>query len=283
MKISRELEFLLKLGKPQALALSGALMLVIMACDYLTDYEISLAHLYILPVLILAWNADFKWAFAGACVASVLAISVDASVGYPYSGIGYLIFEIGSVFMVLVISAAIASNLRKNHDMLARASVTDHLTGIANRAGFEQRAGLELLQHKRYPAPLSLVLIDCDNFKQVNDKKGHAEGDRLLVAAAARLQSSIRGTDFAARLGGDEFVVLLPRTGLDEARLVARKLREDLDRAMVTGAWPVTVSMGVATFASSIPNDISEALKLADQLMYQAKHEGKDTTRSAQV
>jgi diguanylate cyclase (GGDEF)-like protein len=192
-----------------------------------------------------------------------------------------VIFEIGSIFMVLVISAAIASNMRRNHDMLAKASVTDHLTGIANRGGFEKRGNQELLQHKRYGDPLSLVLIDCDDFKQVNDRKGHAEGDRLLVAIAGCLHSSIRATDTAARLGGDEFVVLLPRAGIEEANLVARKLREDLDRTVASGGWAVTFSLGVATFRNRIPDNISEALKVADQFMYKAKSQGKGTTCSA--
>lgn len=278
----RALEYFLRLEKRESIAWGFGLIVVILAGDYVTGNQISLAHVYILPVLVLAWNAGFLWALLGACISGLLSLAVSVLTGSPFTGFGYLAFDIGSVLLVLLIAAAIAANLRKSHDALNQASITDHLTGIANRRGFEMRAGLELGNHRRYGGALSLLLIDCDNFKSVNDQYGHDTGDRLLIAIARVLQSGIRATDSAARLGGDEFVVLLPRTSREEASMVEQKLRASLNR-MPELAAGVSFSMGLVCFAGGVPDQLSEVLKPADALLYEAKKEGKNAMRELQL
>jgi diguanylate cyclase (GGDEF)-like protein len=282
-RVSRALSFFLTLSKPQAVASAGACMLLIMAGDYATDYEITLVHVYILPVLILAWNAGFAWALGCAVLSSLAAILVATTVGYPYTSFGYLVFAIASTFALLVITAAIVVNLRRKHDELEIASGTDHLTGIANRRSFDRMVSLELARHRRLHGALTMLVIDCDNFKAVNDSKGHDAGDQLLRAVGATLRTNLRATDIAARLGGDEFAVMLPRTGAAEADIVARKLMMGLQVAMTAGAWPVTFSVGVATYATALPHDVLEALKAADNLMYKAKSSGRGTLQAAET
>lgn len=156
-------------------------------------------------------------------------------------------------------------------------SRTDSLTGIANRLGFHRRLEHEMLRHNRAVRPMTLAYIDCDDFKAVNDRWGHDEGDRVLLAVASALRTTLRKTDSCARLGGDEFAVLLPETSEAQASLVLDKLVNILNGAMVAGRWPVGFSVGAVVF-TACPTDSSQALDLADRIMYSVKKSGKART-----
>ena len=129
---------------------------------------------------------------------------------------------------------------------------------------------------------LSLSYLDLDGFKSINDERGHDEGDRVLKAVAEVLRDAVRVTDTAARLGGDEFAVLLPETGLEQARVVVRKLRERLLARMEAEGWPVTVSIGTVSYARA-PASVDELVSRADELMYGVKKSGKNGTAERQV
>jgi diguanylate cyclase (GGDEF)-like protein len=139
-------------------------------------------------------------------------------------------------------------------------------------------ADLELQRARRYRHPLTLLYIDADNFKIVNDQWGHQTGDQVLIRIARILKNHLRGTDITARLGGDEFVVLLPETASEAAQITARKLRtrllEDLQRA----GWPVTFSIGVLTFTTP-PYTVDAMVTEADALMYAVKRSGKNAMK----
>ncbi|MBK1689986.1 sensor domain-containing diguanylate cyclase [Rubrivivax gelatinosus] len=166
--------------------------------------------------------------------------------------------------------------LSRANDELARLAAQDALTGLANRRAFEQRAAEEQARSRRSGSGFGLLLLDIDHFKNVNDRFGHATGDRVLQQIARLLESSIRETDLAARLGGEEFAVLLPELGerADTMR-VAEKIRETIQHHDFGGIGEVTVSAGCAwADGSAVP--VSAALQQADLALYEAKGQGRN-------
>ena len=130
----------------------------------------------------------------------------------------------------------------------------------------------------RYGAPLSLLLMDIDNFKRINDLFGHETGDRMLKSVAGTLRASIREVDMLARLGGEEFGILLPNTAAVEAVKLAERLRLEVEREsgkVVEEGTGVTVSVGVTTFEEDM-EDLDALLRMADVAMYQAKNQGRN-------
>ena len=170
-----------------------------------------------------------------------------------------------------------AEALQEQHDQLERQAFTDSLTGIPNRALFEDRARHALDRTLRTSERVAVLMIDLDDFKLVNDGLGHASGDELIAAAAQRISEATRPSDTVARLGGDEFAVLLESVrGLDDALTAAERIRGlfaapfDLNGAEVV----VSTSIGIAMAQDSI--DAEELLRRADLAMYRVKARGKD-------
>ncbi len=157
-----------------------------------------------------------------------------------------------------------------------RSAVSDGLTGLYNHAFFAQALRREVLRARRHGHALSLLLFDLDNFKKVNDSRGHLAGDRVLVKVAALVQSCVREIDVAARYGGEEFAVILPDTSGPGAHVVAERIRRRIDDHFRRGKGPrVTISGGVASFPEdgSAPEHLIER---ADALLYRSKAEGKN-------
>ncbi len=153
---------------------------------------------------------------------------------------------------------------------------TDELTGLLNRRAFFARAKpLEALA-RRYGEPLSALTADIDRFKEINDRFGHAAGDRALVKLAHVLRGILRTTDLCARFGGDEFVVLMPHTPREGALRVAERIREALREDMDQPKF--TVSIGIAVTPGTTA-DLERLLTLADRALYAAKNEGRDRVR----
>jgi diguanylate cyclase (GGDEF)-like protein/PAS domain S-box-containing protein len=158
-------------------------------------------------------------------------------------------------------------------------SRVDFLTGIPNRRMFYQALTLEGKRSRRYGRPITLIYIDVDNFKYLNDQFGHATGDELLKTIGTTLETTVRSTDMAARLGGDEFAVLLPETDEPSAGVIVAKLRQNLQTAIGPKGWPVTFSFGVVTFPIAL-DSTEEMIKRADEFMYEAKRGGKSAVVS---
>ncbi len=183
----------------------------------------------------------------------------------------------------LAVRLEIAERILAVHDQLARQNArlaelasTDELTGVKNRRRFREDLDLLFSQADRLKAPLSLILLDIDHFKQYNDAFGHPAGDEVLREVGRVLRTTLRGHDVVARYGGEEFVVLLPTTGADEAVEVAERLR----RTIAEYAWPhrpVTASFGVATSEPDTP-DAATLVDRADRALYFAKGAGRDRT-----
>ncbi len=175
---------------------------------------------------------------------------------------------------LLVIFAAVgwAAGVHRRTMKLTR---RDDLTGALNRRGFFEVLGDESKRSQRYLHPLTVVYVDLDDFKLVNDLKGHKTGNLVLQEVARTMQSILREVDFVARLGGDEFALLLPETGAENVRVVLDKLRTALMNEVNAHDWRVTFSIGAVTF-----NDprvtAEEMIAKADELMYSVKLSGKN-------
>ena len=153
---------------------------------------------------------------------------------------------------------------------------SDVLTGVANGRFFYELANIEISRASRYKRPFSVAYIDVDNFKVVNDRFGHSVGDSLLRLVAGTIRNNIRESDIIARLGGDEFALMLPETGYESAQTVISRVQKNLLDVMQKNGWPVTFSIGVATFIEP-PNSVDEIVKKADELMYSVKNKGKNS------
>ena len=159
-------------------------------------------------------------------------------------------------------------------------SITDPLTGLHNRRYLEARLSEELSRSKRYDYPLSFMMIDIDDFKIYNDRNGHQAGDRALEITAQRLRAALRKVDVASRYGGEEFSILLPQTSLEEAAVIADRIRREIMNAQFPhgSTQPlgrVTVSIGLSTLSAAL--DSAEAIiRAADRALYHAKGHGKN-------
>jgi diguanylate cyclase (GGDEF)-like protein/PAS domain S-box-containing protein len=182
--------------------------------------------------------------------------------------------------------AAIAIENRYAQEELERRAYSDYLTGLANRRHFLELAESELARHLRYGRELSILMLDVDRFKQVNDTYGHKVGDLVLKNLSDVCRATLRNVDIVGRMGGEEFAVLLPETGSEHAMDAAERLRTAIAAAQVTlsGGLPLhsTASIGVATLSEK-DADIDMLLNQADQALYRAKGEGRNRVRAYRV
>ena len=190
------------------------------------------------------------------------------------------------VFLVCLLSLQTAKNFRRIF-VLEQESTTDALTGVYNRRYFDRRLYEEFSRSRRYDEPFSIIMIDVDHFKRINDHWGHQIGDLVLRRFAERVKTSLRETDVLCRYGGEELGLLLPHTSLDDALFLAEKLRIKVaDSEMLTedaaegrGAIQVTVSLGVASLQSEISSP-DQLLGMADKALYFAKQSGRNCVKS---
>jgi diguanylate cyclase (GGDEF)-like protein len=161
---------------------------------------------------------------------------------------------------------------------LERLSETDALTNTLNRRGFLKLAQREFDRARRIGQPFSIVMIDIDHFKRVNDTYGHAAGDMVLAMLADRCRENIRNIDILSRFGGEEFIMLLTEATLTEAQRIVARLHQSIAAARVTtikGEAGVTASFGIASVESDTP-DLETAIRLADEALYEAKNSGRN-------
>lgn len=168
--------------------------------------------------------------------------------------------------------------LRASEERYRELSRTDSLTGLLNARSLWEHLLLEIGRAQRYGRPLSLMVLDCDDFKAINDRFGHLEGDRVLQELAKLVQSCLRGTDSAYRYGGEEFVVLLPETASAAAVQLAERLRIGFAGVRLPLAdeqsISATISIGVAEW--QVGEDEQTLIRRADDAVYTAKHRGKN-------
>lgn len=170
------------------------------------------------------------------------------------------------------------------HRIAEQLAITDGVTGLYNHRHFQERLGEEVARTARYGRPLSLIMIDIDNFKSYNDAYGHLAGDVALRAVAKLLTRTVRSTDFVARYGGEEFVIILLEAGKDEGLRIAEKIRQRVEQQVFPGeesqpGGNLTVSVGVATFPTHAASK-QELIEAADRAMYIAKRNGRNRVSS---
>jgi two-component system cell cycle response regulator len=182
-------------------------------------------------------------------------------------------------FSELLARVRVGSRVVQYQQHLEYQTQIDSLTGLFNRRAFEKKVGEEFERSKRYGHPLSVVILDIDNFKKINDTYGHHGGDAALVRISEILRDRSRRSDFPSRFGGEEFVLVLPETDQDSAIQVARKFHEEI-RGCSFGTrdkpFILTVSMGLTSTTTRDYSDWREMVADADCALYQAKNAGKD-------
>ena len=168
------------------------------------------------------------------------------------------------------------ARLKRENRQLKSLSLSDDLTGLYNKRFFSIQLEIEMARARRTGLPCSLMIIDFDNFKEINDRLGHDEGDRFLIQMGGLIRDKLRPTDFVCRYGGDEFAAIMPATSLLDAIGIARRLREFTAHFTWKMAVQVSASFGLAAFEPSNPMDTEEFFKRADSELYRAKKAGKN-------
>jgi diguanylate cyclase (GGDEF)-like protein len=251
------------------------LAILIGVIRYLTGPEFALSLFYLFPIILGTWYVG-QWAGILLSLASAFSwLMADLAMTRAFSStlIPFLneSFRL-LVFLIITFMLVKLKNAIDTHKALSR---TDSLTLVHNRRAFQDLADLELTKARRSKKPLSVLYIDIDNFKKINDRFGHRIGDTLLRSVAKTIKSNIRAVDILARLGGDEFGILLAETGSGAVARVASKLKEKLLGLMQDYRWPVTFSIGVVTFENP-PDSVDHLIDAADAQMYFAKNNGKN-------
>jgi diguanylate cyclase (GGDEF)-like protein len=252
-----------------------AIMVAVAMIDLETGNSLEWSVAYAACVAIIAWYGGAAPGLIAAALSAALSLTT-ALVGGGPAAAGETLAALPIGFVLALFAATLAflhDALRRSND-LAR---TDSLTGAANVRAFREAAGSELERLRRYDVVFSLAFFDMDDFKEVNDRLGHAAGDDLLRMFVDTMEGQTRGIDVVARVGGDEFVLLMPHTGADAARAVLAKVRAEARAHMRENGWDADVSAGSVTFETA-PDSVDDVLRMADDAMYEAKHAGKGRT-----
>ena len=214
----------------------------------------------------------------------VLRITVTSASSVTYEFLANRLTYVYVFVATSIVFLILGYILARKVDRFRHLSTIDPLTGLANRRALETRLRDEWRRSERYGSPLSILLIDIDGLKRINDERGHAAGDQILRGASEAIRASLRGPDCGARLGGDEFIVLAPNTTTDSAHSLARRLLEQMTRQTGTDR-PASASIGVATFDPAQKRKVSltpeSLMREADAALYSAKARGRHQVRVA--
>lgn len=243
--------------------------------DYLTGFHIAWSLFYLIPIFGAAWFAG-RWPGILISVTSAAmwwVADVGAGHVYPHSLIGLwnALTRLGFFAVVTWLADSLRHALERQR-ALAR---IDFTTGALNPRAFAEVLESESERCRRHGRPFSLIYLDVDDFKTINDTHGHHAGDLLLRLIADTMRRQLRGNDLVARLGGDEFAALLPETSPSDATDVVRRLKDSLLQTTREHGSPVTLSMGVVACERD-PGDVDDLIRCADDLMYEVKEHGKN-------
>ncbi|HEY6100050.1 MAG TPA: diguanylate cyclase [Anaeromyxobacter sp.] len=228
-----------------------------------------------IPVIVLSVKSDIDTKVTG------LRIGADDFLAKPFAEA-----EILARCAAMLRIKHLQEKLREAQRKLEEQSITDALTGLKNRRFFDERLHEEFRRAQRYGDYLSLIMLDLDHFKDVNDRFGHPAGDSVLRDAGALIRASIREPDICARYGGEEFAVILPKTHMSGALTVAERVWRELggkeyavqgSAAVAPATVKVTASLGIAFYPSKDISSGDLLLRFADQALYQAKRAGRNT------
>ncbi len=273
--------FFSKKSKTFMIVLGIALICVVSLLDYLTG-DIPFSIFYLIPICFITWYTGTQTGILTS-VACALIYFFDEYTDVMIPAYWPLIYWNATIILgfFLVVTYSL-SRLKSALDKEKIYSRTDYLTQALNGRSFRELVENELIRAKRYERQITVVYIDLDDFKLVNDTFGHSVGDELLCQVVQTIRNTLRRTDVVARLGGDEFAVLLPETSSEQAKVLIDRIQEFLVDVMRENKWPVTFSIGVASFVRP-PSSFDELIKAADSTMYTAKKDGKNKVSYAVI
>jgi diguanylate cyclase (GGDEF)-like protein len=238
--------------------------------------SLHFSMLYLIPIMLVAWFGGIRRGVMISAVSTMTGLLVHLMSGpsHPPSSslYQYVSLRFGIFLTVLFILSVMKTSLEDEKEV----AKTDALTGVGNRRAFIEDAAAEIERARGYGGPFTVIYIDLDDLKVVNDRFGHSAGDKLMRSVAQGIRRKLRATDLIARLGGDEFGVLLSDTGREVAELIVQRLRVIGEALTKKEGCPMPFSMGVVTFLDP-PGSIDEMLSTADRVMYTAKKNGKHT------
>lgn len=253
--------------------LSVLLSLVIGAVNFVVRVDLSISFFYLVPVALAAWYINRSAGLLIAVLCSLVWLWADAA-AKDYALLLLPIWNCAIRLGFFAIVSYLISLQKQAYQREIHLAQRDGLTGIHNRRAFIEILRLEMERSRRYATSFTLAYLDIDNFKAVNDRLGHTEGDRLLKAVAHQLQTSVRANDTIGRLGGDEFAILLTQIEFSQADRSLHRIHAQLKLA-VSSRWPIGFSIGAATFLER-PHSVDEAIARADEIMYEIKRAGKN-------
>ena len=246
--------------------------------------------LMFIPALFVTMRARSAWALAAGLWAYYVGLDVLMWYIEPLQPIsssallGVHVFNLTVVFfMFSYLALFYVSTVTRAHKSLARMATTDSLTGLFNRRHMIALTEKELARHHRRPSNLTLLLMDIDHFKQINDQYGHDMGDRVLAAVSQSLKDSMREQDFIGRWGGEEFLAVLPETDFEQAAVSAERIRKAIEGLVIDcdgNTVQVTLSIGISQYRAEEP--LSNAIARADYALYAGKSAGRNRVEVAQ-
>ncbi len=248
--------------------------------DYLTGPELIFSIFYLFPIIIVTWYCSIKYAGIIFCFISAgVLFASDAFTQYEYKNLLIPFWSMSVHLVFFLIITKLLERIKKHLEKEQLLAITDPLTGVVNSRQYYVLVDSEIKRHIRYGSPFTLLFIDVDDFKVVNDTSGHSEGDKLLKHITRVVNSGVRSTDTVARLGGDEFSILLPEVDYEKAETTISKIRKMLESSFEDTGRVVTFSIGAITILKSSACTADDIIRKADELMYVVKRSGKNGLR----
>jgi diguanylate cyclase (GGDEF)-like protein len=250
--------------------ISIVIIAIIAWLDYVSSYELNISMLYLIPIALNSWFGE-RWQGLGIVGIAVLSTIIDDLISlHIYESLLVPIWNLAFRCFTFLLVSWLMIQLHKGLQNEQRLARTDPLTGAANSRAFYESLESEIERSRRYQHPISLVYLDVDNFKQVNDSFGHQAGDDLLCLIVEIIKAHIRPIDYLARLGGDEFAILLVETENSGALITVKRLKDAIINALPEKLGFVSVSYGIIT-CQTTDTCADDMIQRADDLMYQAK------------
>jgi len=245
--------------------------------DLATGYEYSFSVFYLLPVSIAAWYDQYKITVLTIMLSGMTWLIADIHAGHPYSNTFIPFWNAFVRLGFFSIVAFLLIHVRKNWQEMKNLAMKDQLTSLDNSRALDIEYRILRKLNFRKQSLFAVGIIDLDGFKAVNDTHGHHRGDEVLLQFSQVLKKSCRSSDIVARLGGDEFAIILLDIDETQAYLYDHHLRTLFAESGLNQKYGVDFSMGLAIL-SELPENLEDATKTADQLMYQSKSLGKSQT-----
>jgi len=256
-------------------ALVGLMLIagLVAVADFLTDERLSFQVLFVPIAGAVAWFYGIAAGLGFALATAFITVLDDYATDTPPDIVTY--GAAGVRFLVFACMAALLGRLKRSAESHRYLAAHDALTGLANRQQLFIRGQAELDRARREGARVGAMFVDCDHFKAINDRWGHATGDELLCEVADSLRAVCEEQQLLARLGGDEFVVIAGEAGAANIRQLAERLQAHFSGRMQAREYPLSLSIGVALFDRP-PATLDEVIAVVDDLMYAVKHDRKN-------